>query len=101
MVEIADQAPVFPDVMTVAEAAAYLRVSEAEILELMRRQGLPARKIGNQWRLLKAAIQDWMRLPEKESFWWRHFGALRDDPYLEQMIEQIYHDRGRPQTEET
>ncbi len=101
MAQTSDQPTVFPDVLTLAEAAAYLRVSEAEIVELMRRQGLPGRKVGDQWRLLKAAIQEWLRLPEKESFWWKHFGALKDDPYLQDIVEQIYRDRGRPVTEES
>jgi hypothetical protein len=35
-----------PDVLALAEAAAYLRVSESEIMDLMRRQGLPGRKVG-------------------------------------------------------
>ena len=99
MAQTAEQTTVLPDVLTLAEAAAYLRVSETEIVELMRRQGLPGRKIGTQWRFLKAAIQDWMRFPEKENFWWRQFGALKGDPHLEEMVEQIYHERGRPISE--
>jgi excisionase family DNA binding protein len=98
MAQTTDQPAIYPDVLTLAEAAAYLRVSEAEIIELMRRQSLPARKVGEQWRFLKAAIQEWLRLPEKENFWWKQFGALKDDPNLEQMVEQIYRERGRPGT---
>ena len=90
----------FPDDLTLAEAAAYLRVSETEIVELMRRQGLPGRKIGSEWRFLKTGIQEWLRLPEKENFWWKQFGALEGDPYLDEMLEQIYRDCGRPATEE-
>jgi len=100
MAQTTDQVTSFPDVLTLGEAAAYLRVSETEIVELMRQQGLPGRKIGIAWRFLKAAIQEWLRLPEKENFWWKQFGALKDDPYLDEMLEQIYRDRGRPVTEE-
>ncbi len=100
MVQKTDEVTSFPDILTLTEAAAYLRVSETEIVELMRRQGLPGRKIGDGWRFLKAAIQEWLRLPEKENFWWKHFGALKGDPYLDEMLEQIYRDRGRPATEE-
>jgi excisionase family DNA binding protein len=95
MAEAANHPTVFPDVLTLAEAAAYLRVSETEITDLMHRQRLPGRKIGTEWRFLKAAIQEWLRLPEKENFWWKHFGALKGDPYLDEMLEQIYRDRGR------
>jgi len=88
------------DVLTLAEVAAYLRVSETEIVELMRRKGMPGRKVGSEWRFLKAAIQEWLRLPEKENFWWKHFEAIKGDPCLDEMLEQIYRDRGRPATEE-
>jgi excisionase family DNA binding protein len=101
MAQTSDQPAVLPDVLTLSEAAAYLRVSEAEIVELMRRQELPGRKVGEQWRFLRAGIQEWLRRPEKENFWWKHFGALKEDPYLEEMVAHIYEDRGRPVTEES
>ena len=100
MAQTTDPAAVFPEVLTLAEAAAYLRVAETAVTDLMRRHGLPGRQVGNEWRLLKAAIEDWLRLPEKENFWWKHYGALKGDPYLEKMVEQIYRERGRPMTEE-
>jgi excisionase family DNA binding protein len=83
-----------PDVMTLAEAAEYLRLSEAEVLELVRDQGLPSRRIGTQWRFLKAAIQDWLRIPETKALRSRHFGALKDDPYLEEILRRLDSDRG-------
>lgn len=46
------QAPVpavLPEVLTLAEAAEFLRVSESEVHDLIRQQGLPGRKIGDQW----------------------------------------------------
>jgi hypothetical protein len=36
----------------------------------------------------------------KEEFWQTHFGALKDDPHLEDMLEEIYRRRGRPEVEE-
>jgi excisionase family DNA binding protein len=98
--QTADQATSNADVLTLAEAAAYLRVAETEIIELMRSQGLPGRRIGSEWRFLKAAVQEWLRLPDKENFWWKHFGALKDDPYLDEMLQGIYRDRGRSATED-
>jgi len=100
MAQTTEQAAVLPDVLTLEEAAAYLRVPETEMVELMRRQGLPGRKVGSSWRFLKVAIQEWLRLPDKENFWWKHFGALKGDPYLDEMLQQIYRERGRPATEE-
>ena len=51
----------FDKVLTLAEAAAYLRFPEADVLRLVDEQALPARRLGNQWRFLKEAIRDWMR----------------------------------------
>ena len=88
-------------VLTLAEAAAYLRVGEATILQAIQHQGLPARQLGADWRFLKSALQDWLRLwPRYNQSLLAHLGAVRDDPYLEEMLTQIYQRRGRPETEE-
>ena len=48
------------DVLTLSEAAAYLRLPEDEVLRLIEEQSLPARRAGKEWRFLKAAIQEWL-----------------------------------------
>ena len=89
------------EVLTLAEAAAYLRVGEATILQAIQHQGLPARQLGADWRFLKSALQDWLRVwPRNNQSLLAHLGAVRDDPYLEEMLTQIYQRRGRPETEE-
>jgi excisionase family DNA binding protein len=88
------------DVLTLEEAAAYLRVAETDVLNLVQRRVLPGRRVGEQWRFLRAALQDWLRTPDQSDFWQRHFGALKGDPYLDEMLEKIYQERGRPMTEE-
>lgn len=88
-----------PEVMTLAEAAGYLRVPKSDVLQLASRQALPGRKIGAEWRFLKAALEDWLNTPRKSDFWKTHFGALKNDPYLEEMLQDIYRRRGRPETE--
>ena len=100
----ASQAPVptvLPDVLNLAEAAEYLRVSESEIHDLIRQQGLPGRKIGDDWRFLKAGLQDWLRSPliQKQRLM-ELAGAWKDDPHLDEMLKQIYEERGRPMTED-
>jgi excisionase family DNA binding protein len=87
------------EVLTLAEAAAYLRVSEDAVLDAIRRQKLPARKMRNEWRFLKAALESWLGSPQDRGFWNTQLGALKDDPYLEQMVEQIYTERGSPVVE--
>lgn len=52
--------PTQPDVLTLAEAAAYLRLTEEDVLRLVNEQALPARRLGNEWRFLKAAVQHWL-----------------------------------------
>jgi excisionase family DNA binding protein len=91
------------EVLTLAEAAAYLRFTEAEVLRLVHEQALPARRLANEWRFLKAAIQQWLSNPppqgSKEAIL-AVAGAWKDDPDLEDMVEEIYRRRGRPITED-
>jgi excisionase family DNA binding protein len=53
------------EVLTLSEAAAYLRVAEAELTQLAEGGGIPARKIGGEWRFLKQALNEWLRSPDK------------------------------------
>jgi len=91
------------EVMTLREAAAYLRLPEPEVLRMVREQGLPAREVGTEWRFFKTAVQFWLSQPlrkgEKEGIW-SMAGSWKDDPYLDEMLETIYRGRGRPMTEE-
>jgi excisionase family DNA binding protein len=88
------------EVLTLAEAAAYLRVTEPAVLRLVREQALPGRKVEGEWRFLKAALADWLARPAAAGgqFWSTHFGALQDDPNLDDMLAAIYRRRGRPET---
>ena len=51
------------DVLTLEDAAAYLKVEYGQIRRLIKEQGLPGRKIGEEWRFLRGAIADWLRNP--------------------------------------
>jgi excisionase family DNA binding protein len=48
------------EVLTLAEAAAYLRVAEEELADLAVGGGIPARRIGGEWRFLRGALDDWL-----------------------------------------
>ena len=92
------------EVFTLAEAAAYLRLSEEDVLAMIHEQGLPARQVGTQWRLLKTAIERWLSsgsppLQSNKDAWLAMAGQYRDDPDLEQIVEDAYRRRGRPITE--
>ncbi|HEY8394944.1 MAG TPA: helix-turn-helix domain-containing protein [Thermaerobacter sp.] len=56
-----------PEVMTVAEAAAYLRVDERTVRRLLRAGRLPGRKVGREWRLHKAALDRFLAGEEDEA----------------------------------
>ena len=49
-----------PDVLTVGEVAAFMRVSRETIYRLAARGELPGRKIGRIWRFPKKAIQKYI-----------------------------------------
>jgi excisionase family DNA binding protein len=91
------------DVLTLAEAAAYLRVPVSEMAALIEGQGLPARRVGEDWRILKAAIQDWLRTApaprSSKQALLDMAGAFKDDPYLDEIVNEAYRRRGRTITE--
>lgn len=88
------------EVLTLAEAAAFLRISEAEVLQLVRERRLPGRSVADDWRFLKSAVAAWLAAtesPDAGRFWQTHFGALQGDPYLEDIVREAYRRRGRPE----
>ncbi len=93
---------VTPEVLTLTEAAAYLRLSEGDVIRLVQSQGLPGRFTGTEWRFLKPALQAWLSqplpTPSKEAQL-AAVGSWKDDPYLDEMLKEIYRQRGRPMTE--
>ena len=89
------------EVLTLSEAATYLRLSEAEVVDLVHSQGLPGRCIAGNLRFLKTAIQDW--LATASPTWETRKAAIlvlagkyKDDPDLEGIVEEAYRRRGRP-----
>jgi excisionase family DNA binding protein len=88
-----------PDVLTLREAAAFLRVSEREVEALAAAQPLPARKVGAEWRFLKSALEDWLRTispPAGKEALLALAGAFKEDPDLSNIVEAAYRQRGRP-----
>jgi excisionase family DNA binding protein len=53
-------APSTPDIMTLSEAAAYMRVGEEDVLEAIKSGDLKAKKIGSSYRLSKQAIDEFL-----------------------------------------
>jgi excisionase family DNA binding protein len=52
--------------MTLQEAADYLRVTTKTIYRLLEKHRIPARKIGRQWRFDKVTIDTWLRESSKK-----------------------------------
>ncbi|MCS6908650.1 MAG: SPFH domain-containing protein [Anaerolineales bacterium] len=50
-----------PEVMTPSEAATFLRVSEEDVLAAIKDGSLKAKKIGNAWRISKAALEEFLK----------------------------------------
>jgi len=87
------------EVLTLTEAAEFLRVEASDVIELATRREIPGRKIGDHWRFHKQGLVKWLCVPEERDFWLTHFGALKGDANMEEMLERVYEERRRPMTE--
>ena len=50
----------FPEIMTISEAASYLRISSSSLYKLAQDGRIPCQKVGRHWRFFKPAIQEWV-----------------------------------------
>ncbi len=48
------------EILTLAEVAEYLKLSDKTVLKMVRNQEIPCAKIANQWRFSKLALNDWI-----------------------------------------
>jgi excisionase family DNA binding protein len=79
-----------------AEAAAYLRVTEDEVVRSVGPAGLPGRRVGDDWRFLKSALQAWLATapgPSSKELLLSLAGAWKDDPFLDELRQQINAER--------
>ena len=49
-----------PEILTRAEAAAFIRVSEKTLGEMARTRRIPSQKVGREWRFLRSALETWL-----------------------------------------
>jgi excisionase family DNA binding protein len=93
-----------PEVLTLREAAAYLRLPEAEVVRLVREQGLPARQAAAEWRFLLSAVRDWLatgRAPgSNKEAWMKLVGVWKDDPFFDELRREIERQRRQLASEE-
>lgn len=92
--------PVLGEVLTLAEAAAYLRLPEKDVIAAATVQGLPGQLVGGEWRFLKGAIQQWLSVSQptaemRKATVLSVAGVFKDDPDLEPILEDAMRRRGR------
>lgn len=87
-----------PEVITLAEAAAFLRVSEVGLKADADAGRVPGRIVAGEWRFVKATLLAWLSQAEKpvKSSKERMLalaGMWKDDPTVDAMVEEIYERR--------
>lgn len=87
------------EVLTLEEAAGYLRISYEVAEQLAARGAIPARRIEDDWRFLRCALDDWLRGPDYKQTMLGQAAALKDDESLAELRSAIYAERGRPEVE--
>lgn len=83
-----------PVVMDLAAAAKFLKLPKRTVERLVAEQGLPGRKIGKEWRFLRAAIERWLE-PAKArgGSILDQFGLFANDPTFEEYRKIVEENR--------
>jgi excisionase family DNA binding protein len=53
-----------PEILNAAQAAQFLQIEEADVVELAEAGKLPGRKLGPSWRFSRVALVAWLSAPE-------------------------------------
>ena len=83
--------PRLESILTLAEAAAYLRVSERDLAELADRNELPARKVAGEWRFLRRGLDYWLisRGRHPHELWLFDLHFLMDSALVEDLLHLL------------
>ena len=88
-------------VMTLTDAAKFLRIKESVLKALAEQGRVPARKGRSAWQFSQIALDKWLLNGiEPEIALLRQAGTCKDDPDLMTILADIYKKRGRPEREE-
>jgi hypothetical protein len=85
------------EVLTLEEAAGFLRITPQRAEELATGGTIPGRRLDHDWRFLKSALENWLRGRDDKRTLLDQAGALKDDNSLAAMRDMIYAERGRPE----
>jgi hypothetical protein len=88
------------EVLTLSEAASYLRLPEKDVIGAATTQGLPGRMVAGEWRFFKEAIQQWLSVSQptaemRKAAILSVAGTFKDDPDLFPILEDAMQRRGR------
>ena len=59
--------PTLQQILTLQDAAAYLRLPEAAVQRRAARGEIPGQRIEGSWRFLRSALEDWLRRPRQRA----------------------------------
>ncbi|RLC07644.1 MAG: DNA-binding protein [Deltaproteobacteria bacterium] len=86
-------------ILNLREVAEYLRLPEEKIERQVLKGRIPGRRIEDEWRFLKSAVDDWLRSYDTRAILLNQAGSLSDDETLSDLCLMIYSERGRPEEE--
>ena len=86
-------------ILNLREVAEYLRLPEEKIERQVLKGRIPGRRIEDEWRFLKSAVDDWLRSYDTRAILLNQAGSLSDDETLSDLRLMIYSERGRPEEE--
>lgn len=82
-----------PNVLTLEETAAYLRLSPEVVVQEASSGNIPGQQINHTWRFLKSAIDEWLQNRDQRAVLLRQAGVFANDETLEELQAQIDRDR--------
>ena len=82
-----------PNVLTLEETAAYLRLSPEVVAQEAIAGNIPGQQINHTWRFLKTAIDDWLQNRDQRAVFLRQAGVFANDETLEELQAKIDLDR--------
>ncbi len=88
-------------VFTLKEIAGYLKMPEEKIERQVLQGKIPGRRIEDEWRFLRTAVDDWLGSYDTRAVLISQSGALADDEQLDELRARIYLERERSETEDT
>jgi excisionase family DNA binding protein len=86
------------EVLTLEEAAGYLRLPQDTMEREVSQGKIPGRRIDRTWRFHKSALDDWLNGQDGRTVLLNQAGVLADDESLSQLRAEIYAARGRPES---